>query len=106
MAELPPGVTMEKLMKCYERAVKHNEKEKKRYREIVSTEEGRAKILGHAKVSYERNREKILAERKRYYEENRDVLLARAKVYQQRKKAEAAAAAAVAAAETSPAGGE
>ena len=86
MAELPPGVSMEKLLALLKKAQAHNEREKQRYQNRISTEEGRAKILGYAKDNYERNRERILAERKRRYAENRELLLARAKLYQTRKK--------------------
>ena len=84
--ELPPGISMETLLKCYERTQKHNEKEKLRYHALIATEEGRAKVYEPRRKHYERNREKILAARKKAYEENREVLVERQKMYREKKK--------------------
>ena len=84
---LPPGVTIDKVMKLLERDEKAAKRSKERYERCMESEEWRQKWASKSRAYYQANKEKILAKRAALYEKEGDVLRARIDAYQAKKKA-------------------
>ena len=77
MAQLPDGVSIEKLLRVYNNYQKQIDKRQEWFKTDAGKEYNRLK----AKEYYNRNKNKILEKRAKRYEEDRDTLLTRAKEY-------------------------
>jgi hypothetical protein len=86
--ELPPGVSLDKVIKLLERDQRATVKQKERYDRCMASEEWRAKWNSKSRAYYQANKEKISAKRAARYEKDGDVLKARVVAYQAKKKAE------------------